>query len=228
MWAIVPLKSPEAAKSRLAAVLAPAQRRALYFSLADQVITTLSTTRGIDRVAVVTASDEVETFARALGAEVIRQPADSGTAEAFAAAVEHLRPLRFEKLLMIAGDLPLISAEAVEQMLLAARNTPGIVIAPDRQRIGTNALLCTPPDVIAPCFGVDSFQRHLAAAEASSLPVEIFECEALALDIDVVADLEQLPSEFRVWRDHLAFRVTSQHPEGGMLAPCSDIPMGRL
>ena len=57
---------------------------------------------------------------------------------------------------------------------------------------GTNALLCVPPDVLAPCFGEQSFQRHLAAARAANLHARILEIDALALDLDEPADLEEL------------------------------------
>lgn len=188
-WALVPLKSPDTAKSRLAAVLAPAQRRALFFGLARRVIEALMATPGIVRVSVVTSSDEVDAFSRSLHAQVIRQRADAGTAQAFIAGARQLRGLKPRRLLMIAGDLPLISSAAIET-LLATGDEAAVVIVPDRKRIGTNALLCAPPDAIAPCFGPDSFQRHLAAVERAGLSARVLECDALALDLDTPEDLE--------------------------------------
>lgn len=190
-WAIVPLKSPETAKSRLASVLSPGERRALFFELAAGVITALRATPGIDRVAVVTASEEVAAFARGFDVNLIRQPTDSGTADAFGFAIDSLRPQRLERALMIAGDLPLITPQALA-VLLGAAEQHRVVIVPDRQGIGTNALLCSPPEAIAPCFGVDSFARHLAAAQALHLSSCTLKLDALALDIDVAADLSHL------------------------------------
>lgn len=195
MWAIVPLKSPELAKSRLADVLNPLARRDLFFAVARHVITTLLGTPGISHVAVVTASDAVDDFARDCGATVIRQDADHGTAAAFAAAVEHLRPLHLPRLLMIAGDLPLLTAVAVEELIAEGAHSPSVVIAPDRQRTGTNALLCSPPEVIAPCFGSDSFRRHCDAAIVSGATLAIIESPPLALDVDVADDLDYLELE---------------------------------
>lgn len=191
MWAIVPLKSPLTAKSRLSAVLSADQRRDLFFELARRVIVALRATPGIAQVAVVTASDDVARFAGECGAVVLRQSRDAGTAQAFAAAIAQLRPLHIGKLLMIAGDLPLISSHALEPLLAAAAHHD-IVIVPDRLGVGTNALLCSPPDAIAPCFGADSFGRHLAAARATDLTHRVLHIDELALDIDVPADLEHL------------------------------------
>lgn len=192
MWAVVPLKSPELAKSRLSNVLNPLARRDLFFAVARHVIKTLIETPGITRVAVVTASDAADAFARDCGATVIRQDGDRGTAAAFMAAVDYLDPFWLPNLLMIAGDLPLLTSAAVQQLIAKGTASPGIVIAPDRQRTGTNALLCSPPSVIAPCFGVDSFRRHCEAAMRCGAAIEVVELPELALDVDVADDLAYL------------------------------------
>lgn len=202
MWAIVPLKSPQAAKSRLSGVLSADARRSLFFELAQRVIDALHATPGITRVAVVTASEEVEPFARRLGAEVLRQPRDDGTASAFAFAIEQLRPRALDRVLMIAADLPLVTPASLRRLVAAADAGAAIVLAPDRERVGTNAMLCAPPDAIAPCFGVDSFPRHLAAAEAKGLSAWVLQLDELSLDLDVAADLDHLRQ----------LREASRHP----------------
>jgi 2-phospho-L-lactate/phosphoenolpyruvate guanylyltransferase len=189
MWAVVPLKSPQSAKTRLAGVLSPAQRQHLLFELARRVIDALNAARGIEAVAVVTASAEVAAFGRALGARPILQKEETGTASAFAAALNELQSLQLKSVLMIAGDLPLVSAAAVERVI-AAREMA--VIVPDRHRIGTNALLCSPPEIIPPCFGGDSFRLHLAAAGKAGIRARVLEIDELALDLDCAADLDEL------------------------------------
>lgn len=197
-WAIVPLKSPERAKSRLAPVLSAEKRRRLFFDVARRVLCTLATTPEIDRVVVVTASDEVAAFSQELGAVLISQPADTGTADAFASAVEELRSLRLERLLMMAGDLPLITVEAVQELLACGGQASGAVLVPDRRKIGTNALLSMLPHRLPPCFGEDSLRRHQLAARSGGVLVRIHESEALALDLDVPADLEHLRTRLEV------------------------------
>ena len=63
---------------------------------------------------------------------------------------------------------------------------------PDRRRVGTNLLLCSPPHAIAPCFGGHSFERHLAAAAAAGVEARVLDVEDLALDLDEPSDLEYL------------------------------------
>lgn len=191
LWAVVPLKSPEAAKSRLRGALDAAARRRLMFAMAQHVIRTLLRAPGIAGVAVVTASAEIATRVEREGARVIRQARDDGTAAACSSAVDALSGTA-HGLLMMSGDLPLIRPAAVAELVDLSGRAPLVAIVPDRRREGTNALLCAPPAVIPPCFGPDSFQRHLAAAHAQGVEVRIVESDALSLDIDDAADLDEL------------------------------------
>ena len=194
-WAVVALKSPDTAKSRLRPLLGDADRRNLYFIMARKVLNALKATPGIERVLVVTSCAEVDRFAAQLDVQVIRQSVDQGTAAAFSHAVMVLldvaRRKQPQRLLMIAGDLPLVSADAIS-LLLTQSADAAISIVPDRQQVGTNALLCSPPDAIPPCFGEDSFRRHLAAASARGITARVIESPALSLDIDVADDLTLL------------------------------------
>jgi 2-phospho-L-lactate/phosphoenolpyruvate guanylyltransferase len=193
---VVALKSPDGAKSGLRRGLCDSDRRELHFIMARRVLDALKQTPAIGRVFVVPACKQVERFARQLGAEVIHQREGGGTASAFSheaacvySAASKPRPAR---LLMIAGDLPLLSPHELSLLIDRSRGQKEIVIVPDRKRLGTNALLCSPPDAIAPCFGAGSFRRHAAAARQSGVAVRMLESEALSLDIDVVEDLALL------------------------------------
>lgn len=194
MWALVPLKSPETAKSRLSGALPPARRRELFFSLARHVVTTLMETPGIERVAVVTASAAVAAFADKLGALVVHEAREDGTASAFVTGLEFLQSRKVCDVLMIAGDLPLLSVRAVEAMIAARPAGHGVVIAPDQAGTGTNALLCSPVTAIPPRFGVDSFNKHLAEATARGVTLQVFDDGDFSLDLDVESDLDRLRS----------------------------------
>jgi 2-phospho-L-lactate guanylyltransferase len=194
-WALVPLKSPDRAKSRLAGVLSPAQRASLFLVLAERVISALRATPGIDHVAVVTASPAIADFSRSLQAHPLVQTADAGMSAALEAGLHELRAFAPARVLMIPGDLPLISPAALSRFLASAGHAPGVAIVPDRRRAGTNLLLCAPPDAVAPCFGGHSFERHLAAAAAAGVDARVLHIEELALDLDEPQDLEYLQSQ---------------------------------
>jgi 2-phospho-L-lactate guanylyltransferase len=193
-WALVPLKSSERAKSRLAEVLDAEQRKRVFFALAEQVILTLHASRNIDAVAVVTSSREVAEFAKSLHAMSIMQEVDVGMSPALESALRSLQPMRPERVLMVPGDLPLISVPAVDAIFEAQGSSEQVVLVPDRRHEGTNALLCSPPQVIAPRFGNSSFARHLSAARAANIATRVVEIEELALDLDCADDLDYLRS----------------------------------
>ena len=195
MWAVVPLKSPDNAKSRLAQVLAPPARRALFFAMAEHVLRTLATTPGLERTLVVTSSPEVGRFAAALGARFLHQTTEAGTAQAcrFALGSGLLDPQA--PVLFVSGDLPLASSNELGALLRRAESMPtrpSIVVAPDRHRQGTNALWCSASHVVTPSFGTGSFARHSEQAHAIGVAVAIHEATDLALDIDEPSDLRHL------------------------------------
>ncbi len=91
--------------------------------------------------------------------------------------------------------LPLITPEDVRLMLDKAKDPPVVVVAPDRHRQGTNALLICPAGLIRYEFGPDSFQRHCQIAQQAGARLEIVELPSLALDVDLPEDLELVSKE---------------------------------
>jgi hypothetical protein len=83
--------------------------------------------------------------------------------------------------------------------LLLAEDAP-VVIAPDRHRRGTNALLLAPPSVISPAFGEDSFRAHREGARRASSDARIVTSRGLATDVDDPEDLQLLRREPGVGR----------------------------
>jgi len=85
---------------------------------------------------------------------------------------------------------------------LAHGNGPAITLAPSRDHRGSNAVLCTPPDLLPLRFGDDSFKPHLAASRALNIEPAVVERPGLALDIDTPDDLVALlatPSTTRAY-----------------------------
>ena len=66
------------------------------------------------------------------------------------------------------------------------------MIVPDRHGTGTNGLLLTPPDAIAPSFGPGSCERHRELAIAAEVAWRIERPASLLLDIDTGEDLAAL------------------------------------
>jgi 2-phospho-L-lactate guanylyltransferase len=191
MWAIVPCKRLNRAKTRLAHVLGPAERHALARAMLRDVLAVLTQVRGLDGVAVVTSDPEVSALADASVALVLDDPPNADHSAAARAATAEVARRGVRGVLILSADVPLLTASEVERVLAIHGGGRGITIATNRAGEGTNAIACTPPDAIALSFGRDSRRRHVRAARELGLPVRCICPPGLALDIDTPEDLAE-------------------------------------
>jgi 2-phospho-L-lactate/phosphoenolpyruvate guanylyltransferase len=184
---IVPVRSLEGAKSRLGAALDAEERRALVERLLRRTVKAARDASGVGTVAVVSRDLEVLAVATELGAERVRQES-----QGLNRALQDARTAfpEAERLLILPGDLPDISPPAIEALLRAADRTgrPCVVLVPDRDGRGTNALLLDPPDIIDFAFGGDSREAHAELASAAGARLVIAD-GPLSLDLDTPEDL---------------------------------------
>ena len=94
------------------------------------------------------------------------------------------------RLILIHGDLPLVTARDIE--LLAAAPAGEIAIAPDRHGTGTNAISLPLPAArgFSFAFGTDSFARHNAEAGRMGLGISEVHSPGLSRDVDEPDDLQ--------------------------------------
>ena len=192
LWAVVPVKPLVEGKSRLAGVLAEEKRVLLGQAMLELTLKTLSAVAEIDKILVISRDPLVFSLAQKIGAETLLEDCRPELNASLDCATRCAAAGAAGSLLILPVDLPLVSAEDIRGLIHCGRFSPGIVIAPDRHRNGTNALMATPPGIIPYCFGAGSFNRHIAAAEKSSIPVEICETASFGLDIDLPEDLDDL------------------------------------
>ena len=186
--AVVPMKNLEQAKSRLTPLLNPGERRGLVLAMLADVLAALSSARGISEIFVVSDREGLEPGDFTL----VPEPVNRGYDEAVATAVSDPRVAGADAVLVLPGDLPLVTGEDIDAFIGGgARSDPVIRIAPARDGDGTNALLIAPPGVMATRFGPGSFERHRRAAEDLVSTVEIVAPAGLAFDIDTPQDLRE-------------------------------------
>ncbi len=194
IWAIVPVKPLQRAKSRLAQVLSPEERRTLSRSLLIHTLEVLAASPVIERTLVVSRDTEALSLARGYGARSITEQGSPHLNRALARATLVARSYGVSGVLVLPADLPLLTAEALNEFVSRAEKPPVVVLAPDRHGQGTNALLCSPPGLIEYDFGARSFSRHQARALAARARLEVCDLPSLALDLDTVDDLDLLRS----------------------------------
>lgn len=190
---VLPVKRFDLAKRRLGdGGLRPSDRVALATGMLTDVLETLKLTSNVDDVVVVTREPNAEVLARTYGAQVIPDDEHGGHSEAARLGIAWATGEGAFHALVLAGDAPAVRAEEIDELLRELSDGPEVVIVPDRHGTGTNALLLTPADVIAPSFGEGSRERHERLAHEAGASVRVAEIGSLMLDVDTPDDLDAL------------------------------------
>ena len=190
--ALVPIKGFHAAKARLAPVLGVSDRERLARWMATRVIQAF----GSIPTFVACDDERVAAWAEQLGAGVLWGPG-LGLNGAIDVGVDTLAGKGVDHVVIAHGDLPRPEA-------LGGVAVPGtIVLVPDRRRDGTN-VVARPTSVRLPAeYGAGSFDRHLAAALATHVPVQVRSDPHLSIDVDTIEDCRH-PVAAAVLRPFLA------------------------
>jgi 2-phospho-L-lactate guanylyltransferase len=190
IFALLPVKAPQNAKQRLSNYLSPGQREALARAMFEEVLATLRTVDGLDRVVVVTSDETAKRRARGCGFDVFEEREQLGHSHSADRAVLHAMELGATSVILLPIDVPLVTKADIESLVAEAGS--GLVIVPSGDGTGTNALVRTPPSVIKSCFGPGSFRAHVSQAEALNVPVKVLRPEGIVFDIDTPEDITDL------------------------------------
>jgi 2-phospho-L-lactate guanylyltransferase len=195
--AIVPVKRFGTAKQRLLERVDRPQRAAIVRAMLEDVLAAVVAAESIERLIVVTGEGRAERIAleRAKRAEtpieVLQEPVDHGHSEAATLGIIRALATDAECVALLPGDCPLLAPDELDRALTEIE--PGRVgVIPDRHGTGTNGLLMSPPDAIAPAFGPGSRDRHLERARLRDLDASVAEVPSMALDLDTPDDLTAL------------------------------------
>jgi 2-phospho-L-lactate guanylyltransferase len=192
MWALIPMKCLERAKSRLAPVLDAAERRALATLMLQDVLEQVLRCEGISGVAVITADSVISNMLSRWPVRLIVEQAPCGHSRAVRDACMRLAATGAASVAVISADVTTARESELARFIRAGAQSPAVVVATDRHGTGSNALVLSPPDAIHPRFGPDSLRRHREAAARRGVSATTLQLPGLALDIDEPADLAAL------------------------------------
>jgi len=191
VWAIVPVKPLNRAKSRLADVLTGEQREVLATTLLERTIRLLVPMPQIRGVLVISRDTKALAMVRDLGAQTVQESGAPELNNALLRATQALTVWQGDSALVVPADIPLLSADDIATVIDLGRFNNSVVIVPDRNEKGTNLLFVRPPGLIPYAFGENSFQRHQANAREVGAAVVVHRSARAALDIDTADDLKQ-------------------------------------
>ena len=191
MWIVIPVKRFSNAKTRLSSMLSEAERESLAQVMLHDVLQAASEARLVSGIVVV--SNEVRSrYAVERVGGLYLEETGSGLSSAIQQAADWLLSHGQRGLMMLPGDVPLVSSREIDNVIEDHFGSPAISLVPDREHDGTNALAATPVDAIPFSFGRDSFSLHKKAAEAAGISPVVHHLSGLALDIDNPMDVQTL------------------------------------
>jgi 2-phospho-L-lactate/phosphoenolpyruvate guanylyltransferase len=212
IWAIVPVKPLRRGKSRLSGVLTEDQRTALNMLLLAHSVDILKATPEIEQVLVVSRDPAALALAREHGARTVQENGAPQLNVALTRATIVAKNYATNGVLIVPADLPLITPQDIRSMLEFIHDPPVVVVAPDRHRLGTNALLVCPVALIQYDFGPGSFERHCERARQAGARLEICELPSIALDVDLPEDLHLVNAQLEGLDQSYDFETDWQLP----------------
>lgn len=203
LWAIIPVKPLNRAKSRLKEVLSPEHRAEFAEMMLRRMLSVLKNVPQVTGTLVISRDPKALSIARDLGAKTVQESNPSDLNPALTRATEVVRLWGGESVLILPADLPFITEQDISQIVEEGRYGNTIVIAGDYNKDGTNAMLVQPLGLIPYAYGDNSFERHVVAAKLAGADLKIYESETIGLDIDIPSDLEKFNQ--RLAENHIEY-----------------------
>jgi 2-phospho-L-lactate guanylyltransferase len=189
VWAVVPVKELEGAKQRLSSCLSPEERRTLAATMLEDVLEAVSAVRELAGALLVTVDPAASSLAARYSARVFTEGARDGHTGAVTAAARLLVREGRAGMMTMPGDIPRLSPAEIAATLAAHQEAPAFTIVPAHDDLGSNTIICSPPDAVPLRFGEDSFYPHLDAARARGIDPLIVRQPGIGMDIDNPVDL---------------------------------------
>lgn len=190
-WLLLPVKSLQRGKLRLARILSQFERRSLNEFFLRRTINIAAEFPGVQRTTVISEADDTLTLAKELGVHTIRQTDGHGLNNAATQGSEELCALGVRKLLILPIDLPLLQTHDLCEIVALWRQH-NVVICPDKHYAGTNAIFCSVPILFRFSFGHESYLRHQQEIQRRGLVPRLHYNPRIAKDIDFPKDLVEL------------------------------------
>lgn len=203
--ALVPVRNRTDGKRRLSTEFNPSERRALVESMAQHVVWTLIHSGAVSQVMVISKDPDFidDVLPDIEGTALIHQPFNvAGLNAALDLGREWALMRQVSRLLIVSGDLPLLTVEDVRAL---SQRSSAVVLASDRAGRGTNGLLLDQErapsiDLIrdfAFKFGVDSLVRHMDETARLGVSAEVVLRRGTGHDLDTPDDWRILHPQVR-------------------------------
>ena len=189
IWAVVPAKELLGAKQRLSSCLSPEERRVLATVMLEDVLAAVSAVHELAGILVVSVDPVATSLAGHYGARIVTEGARDGHTGAVTAAARLLAREGQAGMMTMPGDIPRLSSAEIATTLALHRAAPAFTIVPAHDDLGSNTIVCSPPDAVPLRFGEDSFYAHLDASRKRGIDPLVVRHPGIGMDIDNPVDL---------------------------------------
>ena len=189
IWAIIPVKEFDGAKHRLADLLSPQERHRLAETMLTDVLDAVAGCRRLAGVMIVTIDPNATVLGQNIGARIVTEGARDGHTGSVNAGRRILTREGRSGMITLPGDIPATRAAEIDAVLSAHRAAPSFTISPAHDDLGSNAVVCSPPESVPLRFGDNSYFPHLDAARLQGIEPTVIRQPGIAMDIDHPVDL---------------------------------------
>jgi 2-phospho-L-lactate guanylyltransferase len=189
IWAVIPVKEFDGAKHRLSDLLSPPQRRLLARTMLTDMLDAVAGSRLLAGVVIVTLDPQATALGEKIGARILTEGARDGHTGSVNAGRHFLAGEGRGGIITMPGDIPAVRASEIDAVLSAHRAAPSFTISPAHDDLGSNAVVCSPPEQVAFRFGDNSYFPHLDAARRQGIEPTVIRQPGIAVDIDHPVDL---------------------------------------
>ena len=184
---IIPVKTFQKSKTRLQ--LSEDKTRELCQLLLEEVIKTVSESKLIDEIIVVTDEKQISNIIKKYACKTIQDKEERGVNEAVGLAEDYLLENSFTHSIVLPLDTPFFYSEDLEDLLKFSSNN-SVLLVPSRHFDGTNALVRTPVNSMKPRYDEGSYSFQIESAKNFNVKISIGLIYRLMLDIDHLEDLD--------------------------------------
>ena len=191
--AIIPVKTFSKAKTRLN--LPSNQRDAICKIMLEEVVRTISNTKNINKIIVVSKDDEALKISKKFNVKEIFDDDESGVNHAVSLADNYLENSEFDASIVFPQDIPFIQSQDIDNLIRFQKFQQSVLVVPSRRFDGTNALLRMPTNLMKTHYDEDSYKIHLEVGKSLTSNTSLIFLRRIMLDIDNQEDLEFLLSQ---------------------------------
>ena len=188
--AIVPVKTFSKAKTRLN--LSLDQKLELCEIMLEEVVGTISNSKKIDKIIVVSKDEDALKLTKKFGVIDIIDDEESGVNHAVSLADDYLEQNDYEASIVFPQDIPFLQEEDIDNLLRFQKFPKSVLIVPSRRFDGTNALLRTPVNLMETHYDEDSYKIHLEVGKSLTSNTSLLLLRRIMMDVDNYEDLEFL------------------------------------